>query len=341
MSQNSSKKLAELILQQYGISVHEISDAKTGYRNHSFKVVDQNNQLFNLMVFKAEPQILDRIQHADTASSEAANELPVRKRIDERIIKIKRSGGTSYAALYNYLPGRTIEWDDYTKDRLKVLGATLARLHSSFSKSTVLNSDVSIQQQASIYVELSELLVRMRQYFGRADVATAMNKKLNIKSRINFESISQALEVGKKLASQHTLHMDFVRGNILYTEEPTDATIDFGKAHISGIIDFEKTAFGSPLFDIARTLAFLYVDCKYKTAEKVKKYFLYSGYIKHGGRTIESHKLLDQYVRLFLLHDLYKFLLHNPYEHLKDNEHYIRTRDILIRFGMVEYSVED
>jgi Ser/Thr protein kinase RdoA (MazF antagonist) len=341
MSQSSSKKLAQSVLQLYGISVQKISDSQTGYRNHSFKVTDQNNHTFNLMVFKAEPYIADRIKRADTASQAVSDLLPVRTRIDERIVKITRPSGDSYAALYNYLPGSTIEWDDYTKDRLKVLGLALARLHTAFAQADVLSADNAEFTQTDVYTELSDLSLRIKHYFEQKDVAAATKEKLGITTRVDYAVIDKALEAGKKLSSQHTLHMDFVRGNILFSTTSSAETIDFGTAHISGIIDFEKTSYGSPLFDVARTLAFLYVDCKYKTAEKIKQYFLYSGYIKHGSGIVSSHKLLEHYVKFFLLHDFYKFLLHNPYESLQENSHYLRTRDILIRYNMVEYRAED
>jgi aminoglycoside phosphotransferase (APT) family kinase protein len=119
--------------------------------------------------------------------------------------------------------------------------------------------------------------------------------------------------------------MDFVRGNIL-----------FSGFEITGILDFEKTALGHPIMDMARTLAFLLVDCKYKTEEKVNKYFVQSGYTKRGANkeTIndDDRGLL---VEMFLLYDLYKFLRHNPYESLYENEHYIRTKDILVKYGVI------
>lgn len=119
--------------------------------------------------------------------------------------------------------------------------------------------------------------------------------------------------------------MDFVRGNILF--EDTD---------ISGILDFEKTASGHTIVDIARTLAFLLVDCKYKPYDKVDKYFLYSGYQKRGrSKDIGNDDDRNQFVEMFLFYDLYKFLLHNPYESLRLNEHHVRTKDILVRYGVV------
>ncbi len=81
------------------------------------------------------------------------------------------------------------------------------------------------------------------------------------------------------------LHMDFVRGNILYSQNH--------ELRISGILDFEKAAYGSPLFDIARTYAFLLVDCKYKSEKEIGKYFLRSGYIKRGKLKLNSFKYLN------------------------------------------------
>jgi hypothetical protein len=133
--------------------------------------------------------------------------------------------------------------------------------------------------------------------------------------------------------------MDFVRSNILFDDTDTSNALA-----ITGILDFEKTAQGNPVFDIARTLAFLLVDCKYKPADKVRKYFLRSGYIKRGASTfqdiyITDHNgkvnVLEQLLDVFLMHDFYKFLRHNPYESLESNEHFMRTRDMLVQRGFV------
>jgi hypothetical protein len=87
-----------------------------------------------------------------------------------------------------------------------------------------------------------------------------------------------------------------------------------------------------------RTLSFLYVDCKYKTLDQVKKYFIYSGYQKRGLSTLEhTGILLTHLVDFYLMYDLYKFLRHNPYESLNLNEHFKRTKDILIDHRMVHY----
>ena len=115
------------------------------------------------------------------------------------------------------------------------------------------------------------------------------------------------------------------------------------------MLDFEKTACGHPLFDIARSLAFLLVDCKYKTDQQIRKYFLYSGYQKRGNNHLprviligknRSSDLLEKLVDIFLTYDFYKFLKHNPYESLNSNEHYQRTRELLLSRKMI-YRIDD
>jgi Ser/Thr protein kinase RdoA (MazF antagonist) len=127
--------------------------------------------------------------------------------------------------------------------------------------------------------------------------------------------------------SQQPLHMDFVRGNILFDDDK-----------ITGILDFEKASLGHVIMDVSRTLAFLLVDCKYKTPEKVRKYFLKSGYFKDTGGKIINLKLMDLLIEMFLTYDFYKFLRHNPYESLLQNQHYLRTRDILINLGVISFN---
>jgi thiamine kinase-like enzyme len=142
--------------------------------------------------------------------------------------------------------------------------------------------------------------------------------------------MNNLLKATIKTGPNTILHMDLVRGNILFIKNSSE---------IAGVIDFEKVAYGNITFDIARTLAFLMVDCKYKSYDKIYKYFIKSGYNKYGNNgyvpiiinTKQSKfYLLDELVKFYLLYDLYKFLKHNPYEYLNNNHHFIRTRDILL-----------
>ncbi len=50
---------------------------------------------------------------------------------------------------------------------------------------------------------------------------------------------------------------------------------------------------------------------------------------------MSADKVLKALIGFFLLHDFHKFLKHTPYESLEQNHHFVRTRDILIDYGML------
>lgn len=180
----------------------------------------------------------------------------------------------------------------------------------------------------SVTDEYLAIARRMHGYFQEAGVQQALHAKLELEANVP-DRFFALLESCAGLPNQQALHMDFVRGNILFDD----------RANITGVLDFEKAAWGHPLFDIARTLAFLPVDCKYKTEVEVRKYFLMSGYNKHGLGTFKitsrNARLLERLTDLFLFYDFYKFLRHNPYESLPRNEHFVRTRDLLIKHRVI------
>jgi thiamine kinase-like enzyme len=199
-------------------------------------------------------------------------------------------------------------------EHIKVLGATMSDMH--FLLKT--KNDVVLP---SVYDEYQNIVEQMSIYFSKAPVRKAIRVKLGV--QINSSVFTEFTKLLTRLAlatGQQPLHMDFVRGNILFENKK-----------ISGILDFEKVAMGHAIMDISRTLAFLLVDCKYKQSEKIEKYFLVSGYQKRGrNKDVVDADVRGNLVKMFLLYDFYKFLRHNPYESLGQNEHYTRTRDILV-----------
>jgi Ser/Thr protein kinase RdoA (MazF antagonist) len=312
------------ILRRYGLPGGRLLAMQKGYRNESHPVELPDGTRRNLILYKSEPGILGKVRCANrTADYLAAQGMPARRTADPRIIQLRSGGRVKYGSLYVYLPGGTIAWEAYTMGHLKLLGKTMSDMHQLLKSLPATNVP-------AVAEEYKQILLRMQRYFADASVASAMRQKLGL--AIQQEDLlyySRLLEQAAKLPG-HMLHMDFVRGNILFGESE-------GQPVVTGILDFEKTAYGHPAFDIARTLAFLLVDCKYKPAEKVRKYFLASGYQKRGAAAFEdvhikglSQTLLGSLVSLFLLHDFYKFLRHNPYESLHENEHFMRTRDILV-----------
>jgi hypothetical protein len=328
-------ELVKRIVRLYGLRATVILPSSKGYRNDSTPVILQDGSLLNVIIYKREPGIVETIKRADTVSDFLAERgQPTRHTLSKKIAVLGQGGTARYANIYDYLPGTTIPWEAYSKGHIKAIGAGMSAMHALLASF----DSLQLPNVEDIY---GATLDRMSHYFADQNVNTAIHEKLQI--NFDYTKLSMyatILKHCKRSAARQALHMDYVRGNILFSDTKVD-----GLPMISGILDFEKTAFGHPLFDIARTLAFLLVDCKYKTSEKVTKYFLDSGYSKRGEAPIlrvtitigaERHDLLALLLDMFLLHDFYKFLRHNPYDHLAQNEHYVRTRDILISRGLID-----
>ncbi|HSW74751.1 MAG TPA: phosphotransferase [Candidatus Saccharimonadales bacterium] len=311
--------------------VHTLGVQK-GYRNQSYGFRVASGRLYNFILFKQEPGMAKRIirTHA-VANFAAASGLPVRASISDRIIKLQDAQTARFGALYNYLPGETISWEAYTAKHIKLLGQALGELHSALARYPQAAALPSVAQE---YVQIFN---QMFIYFSQPATMQAVKNKLGIYLPVNtLYELKTFIAACDKLPGQQALHMDFVRSNILFSTRP--------RLRISGILDFEKTGCGAPMFDIARTLAFLLVDCKYKTEAQTHKYFLDSGYNKRSPVQVKQtfvrvkgirHDLLETLINVFLLHDFYKFLRHNPYEYLAGNEHYARTKNLLLQRGIL------
>lgn len=325
--EKSEQRIVEKILGFCDFTYQTVDTPQKGYRNTSYRVQLTDASWINVIIFKNEAGIAKRMQQADTLSDYlCATGFPTRQSLSP-IVKLHDKRATRYARCYTYLPGRTIPWEAYTMKHIKLLGETLANLHKA---------SVDIKLRSRVIDESLVISANMRSYFRRAGVAKALESKLEL--HITPHTIAQlehTLGDASLLALEdQALHMDFVRGNILFKTNPTNETPE-----ISGIIDFEKASNGPVVFDIARTLAFLLVDCKFKDPHKVYKYFIQSGYIKRGqgNLDIQQLQLLSKLTRFYLMYDFYKFLRHNPYESLHQNEHFLRTRDFLVQDGIIKY----
>ena len=320
------------VYKAYGLDCLSFYPVEKGYRNESHSALLKDGRKVNLILYKYEHDIIRTIRNANIASNFLAKKhIPVRSTIDSRIIHIKSGQWQKYASVYNYLPGETIPWEAYTRNHIKILGKAMSDMHYSLKELT--------PQRFPNVSDLYLLIIdRMQDYFSNKGVVSSLSSKLNLSlSAQLLDKFRSTVVLTKSMPSQQVLHMDFVRSNILFTF--SGALGELGKYEISGIIDFEKVAFGHPFYDIARTYAFLLVDCKFKTPDQIKKYFLHSGYEKRGKNVLDlplldkdgdENTILYCLVDLFLAYDFYKFLRHNPYESLKNNEHFIRTRELLV-----------
>lgn len=320
----------------YGASV---APPRAGYRNVSYEV-RLADKTYNLLVHKDEAGIVERIKRTNyIGTSLHAVGLPVRYPLDTRILAM-HMGKTYYASLYNYLPGSTIPWEAYTMKHIKLLGWVMATLHCAMKR-------LSVPGLLTVYEEYQMVLDKITTYLLDSAIRAAIEQKLAIAYDLSIISqLAQFLEACSMLPEQQPLHMDFVRGNVIFGNATSDDAFTINDVALTGIIDFEKAALGHPLFDIARTLSFLLVDCATKSQKQIYSYFLDSGYSKRGESPVKpisvqlpdgvKRDVLETAIDLFLLYDFYKFLRSNPYESLFENYHYVRTRDLLVARGLIK-----
>lgn len=354
------QNVLEAIAKLYGCSIASFDAVEGGYRNTSHSFVTVDGRKLNFILYKREPGITELIRRTNALGTHvAAKGLPVRAPIDERILRV----GQRFGSLYVYIDGETIPWEAYSMKHIKLLGYALARFHAV--------SEGFSGELPNVEDEYGAICVRMAEYFGNEQIRQAMSEKLNL--QVVLPDFKPVLLEARQLTPRTALHMDMVRSNLLFQNTPTGTvpsdTLHVGAVTLSGILDLEKAAYGHPLFDVARTLAFLLVDCD-KPEAKVRKYFLDSGYRKRGGgrllaqstrvlstfsgalgsncqfvspsalagkaepskaprAQVDVHSLFEQLITMFLTYDFYKFLRQNPYESLCKNHHYRRTEAIL------------
>ena len=323
-----SDENVSLVLNKYGLSLVRVLARQSGYRNKSHIVELDDSSRLNLIIYKSESGIVERIKKLNLLSlSLAKSNLPVRTPLSDRIIEITFNNKTHYASIYNYLGGDTIEWEAYSMKHIKLLGWTLAEFHNQTANYTGELPDITDENH--------RIIDKMSEYFTRAPVQSAISQKLGIRLTADFDDYRNLVKALDETYVKQPLHLDFVRGNILFDKNNDQYNYAIGSIAISGIIDLEKASLGHPVWDIGRTFAFLVVDCPKPTA-KIFKYFIQSGYQKRGGRN-DALPHLEQIVGFYLLYDLYKFLRDNPYEHLEQNHHYKHTRDELAMRNMLQY----
>lgn len=320
------QRVLQDIIGAYGLAVGQIGSVQKGYRNESYRLELKSGETVNLICYKPEPGIEDRVKRADRVARHASlRGLPVRTRYDERLLRLRSN---TLAGLYHYLPGHTIAWESYTQKHLKLLGWAMSDLHASLN-------DMELDSPYRLQDELRQLNTRMRRYFDDPEVTEAVRTKLGLDIRTDlWGKFGRLINHLSEVEHQQYLHMDMVRGNVLFDKPKPADKWQIDDLALSGVIDFEKASYGPQECDIARTLAFLLVDCT-KPPDKIINYYLNSGYIKRGNGQLHYKELISPFVRFFLVYDFYKFLKHTPYESLSQNKHYIRTREILLEYGMI------
>jgi Ser/Thr protein kinase RdoA (MazF antagonist) len=335
----------------------EISEFNQGFMNHVIKISligedskSQNNRIsefvgifYNSNRYNDEKSAMFLQEVDDIAGFLRSKGLPTRVAIKNLVgnavtqitqIQKQTENRNRYFSLFELLPGKTISWEAYTRRHLRALGMYLGKMHSGL-RDFPKNELKSIANWSEYIVGDSK---RMRDYLTKN--RAVILQKLNL--IINFEILETALVNVSSFACPYNdpdlqpqlIHCDFVRGNILFSDMKSDFIYQ-----ITGILDFEKMLYGKVEIDVARTLAFLYVDCKFKTEDEIVKYFLNEGYNTLGTIDFRQNKILlsqlENYMIYFWLRDFWKFLECNPYESLFENEHYFRTVEILKKYKII------
>lgn len=329
-------------IRMYGftLGLDQTPATTSGYRNTSY-VFSQDWTSYNLLVYGRSDTTrahIDEINRVGELLSDAG--LPVRRPADARILRLHSGPWRRYVALYGYLPGHTISWEAYTMKHMKLLGWALADFHGAAN--AVADSSAPRAEDA-----MESAVERIRAYFT-PEVTAAVQRVLKVSLDPHLlDHLNAFCSALRILPDAQLLHMDFVRGNILFDHADPESRWAIDSLALTGILDLEKIAVGHPLVDIARSLAFLITDCSNKTEAQIRRYFLQSGYIRRGQSQVKPISVilpsqvkcdvLESCLSYFWLYDFYKFLRSNPYESLAENYHYCRTRDILLQKNLLHY----
>ncbi len=242
-------------------------------------------------------------------------------------VKIPGSENKHFFGIYNFLPGSTLPWEGWTRRHLRSLGSTMAKMHEIWKAARI---DTQNLPEWNSY--LNHDYEHLCGYFIKN--APYIQSKLSLK--FDKEACDQLIDSIKQLSQSfesQLIHYDLVRGNVLFSDKKEKLIYP-----IIGIIDFEKVMLAPVIVDIARTLAFLIVDCKYKTENEISRYFFDEGCLAQSENQQAkkfSLEALKPLVLYFWLRDLWKFLLSNPYESLKENYHFNKTVEQLIKHKLI------
>jgi len=233
-----------------------------------------------------------------------------------------------FFAIYNYLPGKTLPWEAYTRRHLRSLGMMMARMHTKLRR---YSGNISSIPVWDLYFanDSKEMLA----YFLKNEKSITQKLALKINEReikALYQKIRDLIPTTKPC--YQLTHCDFVRGNVLFSDVKERFVYP-----ITGVLDFEKIMLAPIEVDLARTLAFLFVDCKYKSEEDILRYFISEGYSGKLApqRYVDSMETefndinIKYYMLYFWLRDLWKLLQCNPYEDLRMNYHFKKTVEIL------------
>lgn len=334
----------------------EISEFAQGFMNRVLKITFFNNEIelssfvgifynsnrYNSLESREFLIALDKIAEL-LREKGIPSRVAIKSDKEERVINlygVEFHDKKRYFSLFELLSGKTLPWEAYTRRHLRSLGMMQGKIHSAF---------LDIYEELNV-VEIG-LIPTWSQYIksdsGRLQNYLEKNNE-TILNKLDIELSIQKIQNSINNVSSFScpyndpeyksqlIHGDFVRGNILFSDIKSDLIY-----MITGVMDFEKLMLANSEIDIARTLAFLIVDCKFKTVEDIIKYYLNEGYNTLGTVDNRQKKILfsklENYMIYFWLRDFWKYLESNPYEDLLNNEHFMRTIKLLAERELIKF----
>jgi Ser/Thr protein kinase RdoA (MazF antagonist) len=126
-------EILKFIQKEYDKDFHLIKKFEDGFRNSVYKLKDKNSH-YLLVVYKREKGIKERIENIHKVSGKLSEtdfnveiRIPLLTKEEEDFVfisEIKR-----YAAVYNFIDGKNIPWEEYKRRHLKGMGKVLSNFH--------------------------------------------------------------------------------------------------------------------------------------------------------------------------------------------------------------------
>lgn len=119
--------------------------------------------------------------------------------------------------------------------------------------------------------------------YGKGQIVAAARMQAKLHTELaDFPEKEILLPLGEE-GKKTGLHMDFARGNVLFSE---------GGEDVCAVLDFEEAAWGAPVFDIAKSLAIISKDNRELSYEEIRNCYL-ENYQAVGGEISGRGRLDD------------------------------------------------
>lgn len=168
-----------------------------------------------------------------------------------------------YFAVFPFVEGRHIERNALSDEAIISLGETLARIHLAGKGANLPIMETFEPWDKEKQLAKSDLLIAtIQQRSQLTDFDKLALEDIHLRRSIIESNIKSFEEYGFK--SDHLTHGDYHGGNVFFDE----------RDHVSHIFDLEKSRYCPRMFELFRSLLFLFCDTSF-TPESIAKSRLY------------------------------------------------------------------